>query len=799
MTGTWIGILGIVIGILLLLFVYVGTMALYFAIRKKKPSSKFSVEFAIIAIAFFVSFLIKLIIELTVRAPEGHPEPLSLGQSVSSFFAAVYSAVGGLGFEGLSHPTSELQSGFLSAFYTGSSIYAGLIMVSLISARASYEFYSFIRLSLPDKEANVYVFTALNEESITLAESIKEDAEKYNATHSKKKKYKIIFGGPALAPFDTKEELCRRVMADGFYYWTYAKNSKGSIAEILHLNNQNLLDYDKDFMIFAFDAVDHVPQEEDNLELVLEDIRKRREAKKPDGMRIDYFILTKRKINYQAYQRVNEEMKLIGEQDGAPSYVLNLWNEAQEVARITVKQIMKNGLIDALCKQEDKGIRSWTIGFGGTGEAIANEIFVQTPGVSNGKSRPYAANVFDSNVKNAGEVFRANHPGYTFLDDPTWEELVKKASQESAAKKGLPAPVYGFHDLRSDENELYQMQDGILGKTGVRPDVIILTTGDDYRNICYANTIAQWIVNDRATASEKYQGIQYLVVSVFDEDNNHLISSFDAKPTENGRLISICDKQKITVDGKSEIVEGDCFLKILLVNNLSESYSFSNYKANFLAACAKNMTYSLICNEETEEFKLLSELSNGLVFDEEYAKKGMALEKMLAEDAVKYQAEMPPALYDVEDPGEREIVARVNGLLMHGQSADFNAPMQFNLLPLWDKQSNRAVVSVEPFYQVYFRKSIRNLTDRFGLTPLSGKEAEERSKAIFDWKEHAAEVEHDRWTRFHLSDGWVNAPKKEKGRKQHTCITSYEDLKIDNAYTIVYDVMNVLWAVGDQD
>ena len=460
---------------------------------------------------------------------------------------------------------------------------------------------------------------------------------------------------------------------------------------------------------------------------------------------------------------------------------------------------MKNGLIDTLCSEEDKGIYTWAIGFGGTGEAIANELFVQTPGVFAGKSRPYAANVFDSNVKSAGEVFRANHPGHTFLDNPSWEDLVKKASQESAAKKGLPAPVYGFHDLRTEGNELFEMQDGILGKTGVRPDVITISTGDDYRNICYANTIAQWIVNDRANAGEQHHGIQYLVVSVFDEDNNHLISGFDAKPTENGRLISICDKKTVTVGEKTEVTEGDCFLKILLVNNLEEAYSFANYKANFLAACSKNMTYSLICDEKSEAFRLLSDVSNGLVFNKEYTEKGVALEKILEEYADQFKAEMPPALYEIKDQKEREIISRINGLLLHGQSAEFNAPMRFNLLPLWDKESNRAVVAAEPFYQCYFRASIRALANKYGPGELSGKEAEARSKAMFEWKEHVAEVEHDRWTRFHLSDGWVNAPKKEKGRKQHTCITSYEDLKKDNAYTIVYDVMNVMWAVGDQD
>ena len=804
-----IGIGGFFVGLIVLFGLYVGTMALYFRFRKRNPSSKLSVEILFIAIAFLVSFLIKFIIEVTVAKKIAETEDMSFGESIAAFFYAVYGAVGGLTFEGLPYGVLALKNGILSALFMGSSVYAGLIVVSLISARASYEFYSFLYLFFFGEKDGIYVFTALNEESITMAESIADSVK-----DTPREKYvRIVFAGPSLPPFDRKEALCRRVMADGFLYWTYSEDKEESIARILHLDNHNndttRKDYnakykDRDFFIFAFDSKDHVPEEEDNLEIVLRDIDARRQ--RPDDLRINYFILTKRKVNYQAYQSIIDRVKtVVGEGEDLPS-VINLWNEAQEVAKIAVQKIMTNGLIDDLCREEEKGVYVWSLGFGGTGEAITNELFVQTPGVANGKSRPYAVNVFDSNLEEATEIFRATHESYEFLENPSWKALTAAAMTASEQAKGMPAPVYGLHKLRKNKNELYAMKDEILGvdKDSLVPDVITISTGDDYRNISYANTIAQWIVNDRVAHPEKKRGLRHIVVSVFDEDNNNLLTTFNEKPApdDDPRILSIHDQSTVKMDEKNVSVVGDCFLKIIIVNNLKDVYSFRHYKTNFDAAASKNYTYSLIADGSDDSFKQLTDLANTTIFNEaSFVKMGEEFEKTLQEIAKEKSEEMAPVLATIDDPNENKLVSRINGFLLTGKGQakeGETADRKYNKIVMWDKESNRSVVYAEPFYEKYFGDRAKALIRKFGTEPLTGAEQAARAKAMYDWKEHAAEVEHDRWVRFHLADGWEQFDSKNKERKQHTCIVSYEELKKgSNAWTIVFDVMNVLWAMGD--
>ena len=913
-------IIAILLGLLVLGALYCGTMALYFFIRKRHPSPKILIEILLSGGAFTIALVCKLVVVWKLNAD------LFTGGSwelIGFILTGVYATIGGLGFEGLPESVDALVNSFLSVVYTGSAIYAALVVVSLIGARASYELYSFFRLFAPERHADIYVFTALNEESITLAESIDRDVKEENhaikeanraakktgsSARKKKRKAKIVFAGPSLDPFDRAEELCRRVMMNGFLYWSYAKPNRStadvtrseqspgkSIARILHLNNHNINEIKRDFFVFAFDAVDHVPQEEDNLDAVLEDIEARRaardvrrkkrsvvkavkradaaekafaeaenavkekeaelrakkdlskmeteqalsplkeaalaaktachEAKQRaeallrgwDDLRIEYFILTKRKINYQAYQTVIDRYT----EKGAEFAIIHLWNEAHEVAKNAVGKIMVNGFVDELSERKDKegatGVYVWALGFGGTGEALANELFAETPGISKGCSRPFAMNIFDSNMAEAGEVFRAEHKHYLFLEDPTWRDLVERANAESAEKKGFPAPVYGFHALRTPseetgttaKNELYEMKADILGESAVAPDVIAISTGDDYRNITYANTITQWIVDKRGLYRKKLkdekkaaeaagkewtapkgpdEGIRFVLVSIFDEDNNHLLSSYGCAEGQDPRVITVCD-------------EGTPYLKIIIVNNLEDVYSFKGYKQNAKAAVLKNMTYDQLSREENALSNPLIALSNALSVGGTYAEEGARFEAAVSEIMEKYRAAYGTRLAQGASGAEKTVVERVNALLLESRALARQAALEhqeavpdpttaYNKLALWRRESNRGVVDAEPFYSKYFRKKAVELLDKYE------KPSDIPAEEMFRWKEHAASVEHDRWVRLHLSDGWINAGRADACR-HHDCITSYEDLKKEKAYTIVYDVMNVLWAMSD--
>ncbi|MEG2540175.1 MAG: hypothetical protein RSB59_00135 [Clostridia bacterium] len=237
-----------------------------------------------------------------------------------SVLISMYSSFGVLAFEGLSE--FEIGFAYLQCLYVGTSVCAGMVFVSVITAKANYEIYSriiiyFNKISTHlKKKTDIYIFTALTEDSITLARSIKA---KYSENHFELKELKqttmekvhkralIVFAGSELSMFNRKNELCREVMADGFLYWSYAKSNNKSIAKSLRLNNRNKKNFNVRFVVLAF-ALDEkgIPKEEANMDVVFSDIKTR--IAKEDNLRIEYLILTKREINYQAYDRSNREL-----------------------------------------------------------------------------------------------------------------------------------------------------------------------------------------------------------------------------------------------------------------------------------------------------------------------------------------------------------------------------------------------------------------------------------------------------------------------------------------------------------
>ena len=222
------------------------TTLLYFFVRKKYSYKKWTVEIVFMTAIVLVSTLFKYLVFMYVS----ESEVLASGwDGYALFIKSLYTTVGGLTWEGLADGGHEPLP-FRLAYYA-SSIYAGVMTIIIISATASYEWYS--RLSLVfgyEKDKNIYVFTAVNDEALEMAENIKKT--KSNA--------KIVFAGAGIDAFDRKDELCRKIMAGGFLYWSYSKdkNHLKSIAKTLLLNNANAGDYDKDFVIFAFDAVEHI-------------------------------------------------------------------------------------------------------------------------------------------------------------------------------------------------------------------------------------------------------------------------------------------------------------------------------------------------------------------------------------------------------------------------------------------------------------------------------------------------------------------------------------------------------------
>lgn len=293
-------VLGIIQGIIIVVLLWAATMAIYLWARKKWAHTKYAIEIIFVSFVVLAGAII-LLIGFYNKGDDG----------AKTFFEAVYTTIGNVTFEGL---TGDL-TGYCEVAFFGWAIYAGLTFLSIITAKTSYEAFSYVKLRMSEEGKDVYVFSALTEETLLLAESIEKEKGTENCV--------IVFAGQSLEPFDRKDDLCREVMAKGYAYWSFSKGSKKTIAEILHLDNKNAEDYERRFVIFAFESKEHIPCEEENMELVFNDvearikkmddirktenIRKKEKLIKKNKLRIEYYILTKRNINYEAYDYKNRQ------------------------------------------------------------------------------------------------------------------------------------------------------------------------------------------------------------------------------------------------------------------------------------------------------------------------------------------------------------------------------------------------------------------------------------------------------------------------------------------------------------
>ena len=518
LAGIFISILGIAI-------VWGLTMIAYFWARKNWSHSKYGVEAVFIAVVLVIG----AIIGLHWFAIQGG-ETESLESGATSAFASFYSAIGKLLFEGM----DEITDPILAPLFSGWAIYAGITFVSIVTAKANYELFSRARLFLREKGRDIYVFTALTEETLEIAQSLEEKFA-YNEKGERKnfkKRPKIIFAGPSLAPFDRKDELCRRVMANNFIYWSFVTDkdkkkdvAKKSIAEMLHLNNDNYKKYEQRFVIFAFASKNHTPCEEDNMDLVISDV-KTRMANGNDNMRIEYYILTKRNINYEAYDYKNRELmyeyyehnkksfsfdkvtddelkkNILSSKIDQTAYkserkkiqeeyfnrfVINVWSEATAIAKDATIKASKF-LSDKMKEAWDKKLPSanndvadlnvWCLGFGPTAQAIAKAIYCQSSYINkSGNASVVKIEAFDKEMDSIAGLYQKEHPLGIYIDDNATKSQIDAKRQKlnynrfgwefelySLANKEMSYPIYQFHKEDCRSEAFINKLDNAIGK-----------------------------------------------------------------------------------------------------------------------------------------------------------------------------------------------------------------------------------------------------------------------------------------------------------------------------------------------
>ena len=170
--------LGVLLAIFIMVFIYVLSMAGYFKARKNNASAKYMVEVITVLLAFLLSFVVKASIPLI---NDHH----SFSDGFNAVLQALYFTIGGLAFDGIEMGVVGMS--FINCLYSGTSFYAGAIFLSVVTAKASYDVYSGIRILMINfskkmlkSEVDVYIFTSVTEDSILLAKSISRHHEQNN-------------------------------------------------------------------------------------------------------------------------------------------------------------------------------------------------------------------------------------------------------------------------------------------------------------------------------------------------------------------------------------------------------------------------------------------------------------------------------------------------------------------------------------------------------------------------------------------------------------------------------------------
>ena len=330
--------LGILIGVVALAAAYAVTMCGYFALRRKMPGAKFFVEIVIMGVATAFSFCVKLTVYML---QEGD----NIEDGAAALFFAVYKAVAGLALDGIDS-VSQL-GGLVNCLYSGVSLYAVLVFFSVISAKASYETYSYFALRLLGSTmkdgTDIYIFMTATEDALALADDIaareiyaKDDDEKPDlrtrvarvplrikamfagkklASGEKKRRCIIVFSGDGIGVFDRKDPLHREIMARGYYYWNFDKvkyGSEKSLLKRLHLYKDNAgcgrsreRDVEYNFFALALTA-DLKGSEATNADRVYDEVAAMTDeaaSGKAPFVKASFYFMAASEINYEVYKR----------------------------------------------------------------------------------------------------------------------------------------------------------------------------------------------------------------------------------------------------------------------------------------------------------------------------------------------------------------------------------------------------------------------------------------------------------------------------------------------------------------
>ncbi|MBQ2717412.1 MAG: hypothetical protein IJF75_02300 [Clostridia bacterium] len=838
---------GIFFAILIVGTLYVLTMGIYFSCRNKSIGKKWGVEILVAAFAYLVSVAVKFITFLIEKTGD-----ITVLDSVELFWRAIYSGIGGFAFEGLDG--FESVSVLSRCLYVGSSLYAGLIALTVVSTKVSHVIYSKIVLSsrkitmsiktffkLFFKKINnnidVYVFTAVTDDALLLAKSIDE---KYK-TDIKKKSREIIFSGAEIEAFDRKNPLHAEIISQGYLYLPFAKSDKSSsmlkFFNFLFKNDGCLIDEKLAIIkpkldgkklekacasykiknrsmskvhVFALELNEGKTGLEavnggvifDEIESIIQNTVKKGKIKL--STIVDFYALTDGDINYQYYEArldkvVSDSLNLIGIKDEKTSsfvrkyFQLHTMNEADISAECLLEErnalFSKDGGSLLLKDNAQNDYKVLVLGLGDNGRAALNSLFINTACIDeDGNPTRFSADVFDLRSSNVSGTYTFSHPLYKVADlgkkletdDSDFigtDKKLKEMYSDTVIQKRI-AKLNAIQEKITNGDKDYikhpkvwiesfekeQIKDfADVNKAMGFPEISLHSTS------CFDLSFMRYLDSKTGVESESLsQKFVYnaIIVTLGDDEAN--ISMANSIIDDIKHELDIADKKE---QNKLQIIyvnlrEKGNYSRINWTAQDKEYYN--NFQVVVYGDAEKMYSFDHVLDEsENKKYNLFYTLA--------FSGDNKINEAQRKLDVVvnNYEKEKDNDFYNLLKSAKQ---------VMNELYTDELSDKCWINQSLFVKKSNRYAHLFANYHDSYIKERIKS------TGKLSGKELLKLAK-----------IEHVRWNRFHMANGWVfkdyeKKDKKECRRKhEHDALCPFEMLVYKNS-----DIVNIA-VVCDED
>lgn len=831
---------------------YILTMIFYFILRRTKFGVKRSAEIIVGAFAYLLSVFVRYFV--VVLELKGSGASLGLWDSVSLFCRSIYSGIGGFAFEGLDDYANV--SSVVNCVYAGTSLYTGLVALTVISTNVSHVIYSkillkfkkfgralksFLKVFFPcvNNDVDIYVFTAITDDALALAESIE-----LKHKQSKKLRPEIIFSGAELEAFDKKNPLHAKIITHGYLYIPFKKSfDNQSIIKYFNyfIKNDGFLAKDKfefsgrknaekkaknyikknrsqsKIHIFALELnEDKTGLEELNSSVIFDEIESILKLKAVNKNKIllstviDFYVLVDGDVSYEHYTSKLNGLITSAVKDGRLSddatssainicknyFQLHVINEAEISAECMIEGRNQVFASDTSLYEKDNSrlqYKTLVLGFGENGRACLNSLFINTAYIDDsGNPTKFSADVYDTRISEISGPYTYSHPFYKVAN------VGEKVSADQS----------DFID--ADKNIKPFFAPGILEKrveTLDKNEIEYLKDKDPEK-------IKSWLVSKEREAVTDYCDVDLQMG--FPEIALHNLSCLDSK------FINYLDEK---VDAFSEKISnkyrynsiivtlGNDETNILTANNIINSIkreldvSKKNYIDGLLIIyinLRNKFNHGRIdwTESDAEKYPNLKVISFGEV------EKTYSYDFIVSDEKEKKYNTFYSLIYlgeKISDESKQEISKMKRDFRSivneYSEDKDFECTAIF-------ENAKKIILSNGDFEladklwaeQSLFIKKSNNYARKFAPALKSFAKSYQKSGLSREKVINLAKIEHVRWNRFHMAHGWVfvDYEKKDKARarlnREHDCLVPFSLLNVKDS-----DVLNIAVAYAENE